>query len=660
MPEAHTAKPRMLRSQLTVALGLALITGIGHAEDTIQLEDLVVTASGFEQDVTSAPASISVITSEELEKRAYSDLTDALRSTPGVTVTGGGGASGGLDISLRGMPASYTLMLVDGKRVSSRESRPNGSAGFETDWLPPLDSIERIEVVRGPMSTLYGSDAIGGVINIITKKVQDEWGGSIQQDVTIQENQDSGNYYQSSFNLSGPLVEDKLGLQVYGRLYNREEDEILEGNEDKELQNINARLSLTPTENHDILFEAGLTDQERTAHMGASLPEEGCRGACSDSHDKHKNTHFALSHNGRWNFGTTDSHIQRESTKNKTREIEITNTTAKTSLVAPIGQDHRLTIGASYEKEELEDGTTNQISDLSSIESSRWAIFTEDEWMLTDSLSLTAGARLDDDDNYGDHISPRLYAVYQLAPEWTVKGGVAGGYRAPNLREITPDWGQVSRGGNIYGNPDLEAETSLNKEIALYYNGFNNVDASITVFHNSFDDKITRIACPTDVCTDGANQFGSDPTYRINVDEAVTQGVELSLDMALTDRLDLSASYTYTDSEQKSGENEGEPLTQLPKHLFSANLDWQATESLSHWTRLTYRGKESQPTTGPSQSSIVAPSSTQVDTGLGYRLNDQATLKAGVYNLFDEEIDYDEYGYIADGRRYWLAVNITF
>ncbi|WP_432698205.1 ligand-gated channel protein [Marinobacterium sp. YM272] len=660
MPVPQNTRDAMPFSGLALAVGLAMTAATANADESIQLDDLVVTASGFEQEITTAPASISVISSEELETRAYTDLTDALRSTPGVTVTGGGAGDNGVDISLRGMPASYTLLLVDGKRVSGRESRPNGSAGFETDWLPPLESIQRIEVVRGPMSTLYGSDAIGGVINVITRKVQDEWHGNLQQDVTLQENQDSGNQYQTSFNLAGPLVEDRAGLQIYGRIYNREEDQIENGYEEKELQNFTARLSLTPTDSQEFLIEGGITDQERTSLMGASAPQTGCRGGCTDSYTEHTNKHFSLAHTGRWEFGTTDSYIQRETTRDKSRQIEISNTNAKTSLVAPIGYDHRLTLGASFEKEELDDQTTNRISERTRIENSRWALFTEDEWMLTDKLILTGGARLDNDENYGDHISPRVYAVYQLAPQWTVKGGIAGGYRAPNLREITPDWGQVSRGGNVYGNPDLEAETSLNKEIALYYNGFNAVDASLTLFHNSFDDKITRITCPTSICTDGANQFGADPTYRVNVDEAVTRGVEISLDMALTDRLDLSTTYTYTDSEQKTGEYKGEPLTQLPRHLFSANLDWQASDTLTHWTRLTYRGRESQPVSGPSQDAIVAPSSTQLDTGLGYQLNAQASLKAGIYNLFDEEIGYDEYGYVADGRRYWMALNINF
>ena len=651
--------PKHLRKTCLTTAIAGLMAPPLLAQDAESLDNMVVTASGFEQQVVNAPASISVVSREQLEQGHYRDITDALGDVPGVIVTGGGAGDNGKDITMRGMPSQYTLILVDGRPQNSRESRPNGSAGFEQDWLPPLQAIERIEVVRGPMSTLYGSDAIGGVINVITRRVADSWHGNVQLDTVLQEDSDSGDSRQANFYLSGPLVEDRLGLQLYGRASQRDEDNILNGYEEKNLQSLTARLSLAASDNHDFTAEAGVTEQDRTSLMGRSAPSEGCRGGCSDSVGDYTNHHVAVTHSGRYNWGTSEAFIQRERSENQARDIEITNTTAKTSAVVPLGM-HMLTVGASFDEESLDDGTTNQISDRTTVEHSQWALFVEDEWMLTDDVALTGGVRMDDDENYGSHLSPRLYSVWNMTPDWTLKGGVSTGFRSPNLREITPDWGQVSRGGDVYGNPDLEPETSLNKEIGLHYADASGLNSSVTLFHNDFEDKITRIACPEGICADEPNQFGSDPTYRVNVDEAVTQGAEVSLAAPLSDVLELTASYTYTDSKQKSGEYEGEPLTQLPRHQVSATLDWQVSGKLSQWTKVTYRGEESQPNTGPSQSATVAPSYTFVDTGVGYQLTDNTKVNAGIYNLFDEDIDYDEYGYVEDGRRVWLGLNVAF
>lgn len=633
-------------------------TALAQEQDAAELSPVVVTASGYEQQLKDAPASISVIPREKLERGQYNDLTDALRGVPGVTVTGGGGGDNGADISIRGFPAAYTLLLVDGQRVDTREVRPNGSAGFEQHWLPPLQAIERIEVIRGPMSTLYGSDAMGGVINVITRKVPGAWQSTVETAVTLQESNNSGSGYQGNFYTGGPLIEDRLGLQVWGQYTRRAEDNLENGYEDRRFTSLTGRLTFTPDPDHEITLEAGQTRQNRKATVGKTIVPP-CRGGCSDSENTSTNTHIAANHVGQFSFGTLDSHVKHEIADNQSRNMQIENTTAKSSMIVPLG-NHILTLGGNFGYEHLEDETSNQISNRTKVSMTKYAGFVEDEWLLTDSLSLTGGARLDYSNDYGAHISPRLYGVWQVSSEWTLKGGVSTGYRAPDLREITPDWGQVSRGGNVYGNPDLKPETSLNKEIALIYSGLSGLDMSLTLFHNDFEDKITRVQCPASVCPDGPNQFGAAPTYRVNVDEATTRGVEASLQAELTDDLVLTGSYTYTDSEQKSGQYKGQPLTQLPKHLASAELEWQASEKVRPWTRITYRGQETQPIQGPSSSSIVAPSYTFVDVGLGYQMLDSVLLNVGVYNVTDKKVRYSEYGQVADGRRLWMSVKTTF
>lgn len=191
-----------LRLPVITATGILAFVSVPHvfANDAVsKMETVVVTASSYEQSQADAPASISVISREELDSRYYRDVTDALKSVPGVVVTGGGDTT---DISIRGMGSKYTLILVDGKRQSTRETRPNSDGpGIEQGWLPPLQAIERIEVIRGPMSTLYGSDAIGGVINVITRKDALEWTGNVQLGTVLQENSRSGESRARTFSL---------------------------------------------------------------------------------------------------------------------------------------------------------------------------------------------------------------------------------------------------------------------------------------------------------------------------------------------------------------------------------------------------------------------------------------------------------------------------
>jgi len=633
-----------------LAVILAAFAAAANAQDVKTLDTVVVTASGFEQNIVDAPASISVVPREKLEQGSYKDLHDALRDVPGVILTPSDNNS--RDISLRGMGAQYTLILVDGKRMSTRETQTNGSTGTDQSWIPPLEAIERIEIVRGPMSSLYGSDAIGGVINIITRKVAKEWMGAVRLETVLQQHERSGDYHQGNFYLSGPIKDDLLGVTLFGMYSHRDEDRVYQGYNKYENRSVTARFALTPNASHDIVLEAGTSRQDF-----ASRPDWTLEEGADASFRKYEREHYALTHNGRWGNGLmSDTHVQREETKNVSRDMTITNTTFRTAWNKEFGS-HFATAGFYYELNELNDTTTNSISDRSDVDRWQYALFLEDEWQMTDSFALTLGLRMDKEKTAGVHWSPRIYGVYHLAENWTVKGGVSTGFRAPSMRQTIPDWGAVSRGGNMYGNPDLQPEKSITKEIGLYYQTDNGLQAGFTLFHNEFEDKITRVPCPE---CGPPNSFGRSPTTYVNVDEAVTRGVEASLSAPLTDTLTTTASYTYTDSEQKSGQYAGSPLTQLPKHMFNLSMNWQPTEQFNGWTRLSFRGKESDPTQGASASSSIAPSVTLVDFGGSYKFNKTVTMHAGVYNVFDKYVAYDDYGYVEDGRRFWLGMDIKF
>src|SRR5690606_22783245 len=214
------------RSPLTCALALGLATQASAAPapapGPVDFDAVVVTAAGFEQKITDAPASITVITREDLAQRPYMTLLDSVRDVEGVDIGEPRDKTGQGTISMRGMGSDYTLILVDGKRQNNHgDIYPNNFGGNQFNHIPPLDAIERIEVIRGPASTLYGADAMGGVINIITKKVTDSWQGSISHSRTIETKDEFGNDITTDFNVMGPLIPGKLGLSLRGSFYNR-------------------------------------------------------------------------------------------------------------------------------------------------------------------------------------------------------------------------------------------------------------------------------------------------------------------------------------------------------------------------------------------------------------------------------------------------------
>ena len=546
---------------------------LAAGEDTV-----VVSATGFEQKIQNAPASISVISKQQLEDKAYRDVTDALKDVPGVVVTGGGSSS---DISIRGMASQYTLFLVDGKRISTRGTRPNSdSAGIEQGWLPPLESIERIEVIRGPMSSLYGSDAMGGVINVITKKVSNTkgWTGSVHGDATFQENSDSGDLFQTNASASGPLIDGLLGAKVSGLLSRRAEDKILNGYNEQRLRNGGVTFNFTPDDKNDFDLDIARELQDRNSTPGMSSAAETCRGnVCtpnSKSDSRYEHTTYSLTHSGYYSDFNTSSYIQQEETNNPGRQMKSYNTIVNNQNQIFLGS-HTMTVGGQYRYEKLRDnGNQLEAADgLNKLTRWSWALFAEDEWAVLDSVTLTGGLRMDKDENYGTNWTPRGYGVWHLTDQWTIKGGVSAGYRAPDLRQSSASWGQATGGGRmngmIVGNPDLKPEKSLSEEIALLWDNNDTLNAGITLFNTDFKDKITEVrrcnSSADPACTIGSvsYDFVSD---RVNVEKANMRGVESTFGWNITRDLNLTANYTFTESEQKSGQFSGKPLNNAETH----------------------------------------------------------------------------------------------
>jgi len=618
----------------------------------MELDDVVVTASGFEQSVEDAPASVTIITGEELRKKSYNDLGDAVRNIEGVVVNGGANET---DISIRGMPPDYTLILVDGKRQSARETRVNGNRGYEQSFVPPAEAIERIEVVRGPMSSLYGSDAIGGVINIITRKVSPEWGGSVSYDYAARQHSDQGNSRQTQFYLNGPIIEKYLGLQVWGRYLDRQADddvEVTNGFTKADHKDLTARLAFTPNEDHDILLEAGATrlkNGDGTSVNWATREQENNRD------------HYSISHQGRWGWATSDVSLayEKASREGKAsagqpeilgRKPVVENTVLDAKLVMPTTYNIT-TAGLQWNESKLTDWNQGLMDGRDyTFSVTQKALFAENEWSMTDTFALTTGLRMDEHEQYGTHFSPRVYGVWRATPDWTFKGGVARGFKAPEIRAVVPGYATIRR--NTYvnlGNPDLKPETSTNYELSAAWSNRNNLSAGATVFHNVFDDKLST--------ENTARRWnGYIVQDRINVDKATITGVELNGRWDITRAFALKGNYTYTDSEQKSGSNAGAPLSLTPEHKANVSADWTLSEKAQAWASVNYYGREY----GTTLSGDPAPAYTTADVGGSYDLTKAVTLKAAVYNLADKRLDDETYGTVNYGRTFWVGTTLRF
>ncbi|MEE1613498.1 TonB-dependent receptor domain-containing protein [Microvirga sp. CF3016] len=662
-------------------------------DDVISLDQVVVTAAGFEQTVKDAPASISVITREELEKGSFRDLTDALREVQGVSVTG---AANEKDIFIRGLPGTYTLILVDGKRQSTRDARTNGNSGFEQSFIPPVTAIERIEVVRGPMSSLYGSDAMGGVINIITRKVSDRWTGAFTADGTLQQHDYFGNSLQGSFYTSGPLIHRMLGLQLWGRGFGRNEDDFLSGITGAREGNAGGRLTFTPNENHDIMLESGFTRIRRNASKWGTLEPTG-----NDTYNDNDRKYWSLSHEGRWGPTTSNFSIQQEWAERRSytenprtsafaknpRSPEIRNTIVDGKFTTPFDLlgSHTLVTGGQWFNASLTDqnpGRRTGIDETFTI--NQWALFAEDEWRLTDTFSLTNGLRMDHHEIYGAHYSPRSYAVWHATENLTLKGGVSTGFRAPEIRQIAPGYAYTTGGagctygpngtcGVILADPNLQAETSTSYEVAALWDNLNGFTASATYFYTDFKDKISNAL----VLDDAGNpvRWSEDPNYRLwynyNIDDAIIQGVELAASWKATDEISIRGSYTFTDSEQQTGDFAGFPLARTPKHMANARLDWVTpVTGLSAWTSVNYHGSEivGGARIGTNGTPVIINGAAgrkydayaTMDAGFTYNFTDQLALNAAIYNIFDKEIEPTDYNTVVEGRRLWVGMSSTF
>ncbi|RKF17611.1 TonB-dependent receptor [Altericroceibacterium spongiae] len=637
-------------------------------------DEIVVTATATGVNLRDAPASIAVITHEEIERQPVQSIGELLGRLPGVT--GGISPTGAMSkISIRGLPDNYTLMLVDGRRIGSSRDityRPDmGRQGL--NWISP-DMIERIEVVRGPMSSIYGSDAMGGVINIITRKIAPTWRGSSNSSYTKQEDGDRGDAYQIGLNVRGPVTQN-LGLRIGGTYArtNPDEMDISGDNGTAGVSNstLNGQLNWQPVKDQTFSVEAsyGVEDPVAPSETDVDGDTQSSWGA------KTERVSLRAGHEGKWGFGTSRIDIYHNTFKNEDESADGGTSEFKETIVEALFNfelsflaQHKIALGGQYRDEELTNTRTigtipidydGNVVDGATLSGDTAAIFAEDQITLMKDLNLTLGGRLDHHHRYGSNFSPRAYVVWHPIEAVTVKGGVSRGFRAPSLKENSAGAATFSRGGGcgsltglgytsggcyMAGNPDLEPEKSTNYEIGLAYDSAP-LSLSATYFNTKFKNKIEYAPL---------GYFeGLWWTMMSNVERARTEGVEMTGKVKFLPSLSLRGNVTWMAKAKNL--DTGEDLITAPEWSAFSSLDWSPKEDVNLFLTGQYTGKQL------GAADTITKGYWTFDLGSSIDVSESVTLRAGVRNLFDKMITGDsDFSYYSPGRRYFIGVTSRF
>ncbi len=745
--------------------------------------------------LTEAPASISVITQEDLQARSFMTLLDAVQFQEGIDIGTTRDKTGQGTVSMRGLTGEYTLLLIDGIRMNNHgDIYPNNFGGNAFGHVPPIEAIERIEVIRGPASTLYGADALGGVINIITKKRSEAWGGSINFGRSLQTDDQFGDDITTDFFAQGPLIKGLLTLGVRGSVYERQasspefEPAVDPNGEvhvrqlgfgsggrtvDSDSEQFGFTLYYTPFDNQSVKFDYDNSNQtydntptynidtgEISYPLGTKDNIESIwadrRGVVNPRAGYAANQEFnrewwSISHDAEWegfssmvalsyvdtsNDGRTLplsvqerlllqqmydgtgeyaglSEAERRDIAEETflprpkRPLESNQYTLDARVDIPVTGywgEHNIVLGGQVIDGELLDGVFGlEDSEAGGIQEQKmWSLFAEDNWSPNDYLTLTAGVRYDEHDVFGSQVSPRVYAVYTFSDNWTVKGGVSTGYKTPNTTDLYD--GITGFGGQgtspFAGNPDLEPETSVNSEIAVYWNSDEGHNVNLTYFNTQFEDKIARgdtvYSCETTggvrpcVNLGDYDQLGYDSySQKINIDEVDLQGIEAAGRLQISSAWFVSANYTWTDSEQKSGPQEGEPLTNTAEHMANITLNWDVTTDINLYLQTQLRSDRYRGWDSTLDKPLYYKNYELLTLGGRYRINEHVTVNARINNLLDEDfttytteyndlngdgtyeyltgrgvvsevVFLDDYNIKDSTRNFWVGVNVRF
>ena len=606
------------------AVPVITLVNIASAQDKPLVEEnvdtIVVTATRLEQTATETGASISIITAEEIEELGLIYALDAVAQAPGVTINQNGTFGGNAGVRIRGAASEQTVVLIDGIPVNDPTS-PGG--GFNFARLD-TENIERIEVLKGPQSTLWGTDAIGGVVSITTKTPGEDFGGeafaeygsfntlrggasvsnasevgdfrlaavTVSSDGISKADEDNGNGEEDSF--------DSLTLSAKGGLN-------LPGD---------ARLSA------DLLW----TDAESEFDSFSS----GAQGGVGDG-DEVSETEEAAANlsltvplmDGRLDnlFLVGYSDIQRENFSDGLSSFDAEGERLLYRYQGTLNASdrHRLAFGA-----EREETTAND--DDTSID----GLFALYELRPIGDLTITAGLRYDDHERFGSESTTRFAGAWKLTDNVSFRASWGEGFKAPTIFQTT-----FFCCGATEPNADLKAETSEAFDAGIEWQSSDGrFQLGATVFLQDTENLI-------DFAEGGY----------VNIDEVESTGLELSGALMLSDTLNLSLDYAYIDAE----DGDGNALPRLPEHSGDLTLSYAPSGPFSGAVLLRYNGSETNSSTDPTK----VDSWLRVDVTGRYALSERIEVYGRIENLFDE--DYQQIlGYGTPGLSGSLGIRLRY
>ncbi|NLK67204.1 MAG: TonB-dependent receptor [Campylobacteraceae bacterium] len=576
------------------------------ATDSVKLDSVVVTAGlGQEQSIDDVQASVEVIGEKEIKTVGFKTVPQMLKNAQSIDVKDSGSYA---DVRIRGFDSDYTLILVDGVRRT-------GKYGKSSLVSIAAEDVERIEIIRGPMSVLYGADALAGVVNIITKK-------GIQED---------------SFGLSvvagmyGGEERKSLNTRVYGTIKQSENVShafTLESRNQEKYWEDRSSVGTTLNETDQIFLAYSNTillsgsDTLTNRLEFTNQDDDGISSRGIDTYEKEKRYQASSAYNRVGNnyifdaniaYGYSDAEVHRgsgvETTKYSQLELNTYFRHFTTDYMTNI-------LGAGYRYETIDVSMYTKKAHRYNANT-----FFQNELDITENLTSNIGVRYDYFSDFGSEVTPKVSLAYKL-DDFVFRAGYAAGYKAPGFSQM---YGYFTRGPYIIsGSPDLKAEESDTYELSVNYRG-ESLSAFATYHYSSIDNLINSHT----VRRVGRTSYVS---YR-NIDKATISGVELGLDYDFTKELSAGVSWSYLDTEDKQ---DGGRLTGSARNTFKVSLAYEPGDFGFYFNLRRYMDYY-----GPDEVSGNSNINyTIADVKASYQVNKNLNLFLGVNNLFDKEMPY--------------------